>query len=161
MNRIIGEIPPSLGNLKALKLLSISHNKISGHIPVSFGNLVNIESFDSHNEISGSIPQSLVKLSQLTVLDVSNNMLTGKIPVGGQVDTVNGFQNNIGLCGMQISVTCPEDIWPLKGRAEEEEKQSWILWEGPWIGFPVGFFSSIIIMGSFWIFFCSLKFGEN
>ncbi|MFS7941469.1 putative non-specific serine/threonine protein kinase [Helianthus anomalus] len=71
-NRIIGEIPPSLGNLKALKLLSISHNKISGHIPVSFGNLVNIESLDlSHNEISGSIPQSPVKLSQLTVLRIS------------------------------------------------------------------------------------------
>ncbi|KAI3688286.1 hypothetical protein L1987_82025 [Smallanthus sonchifolius] len=149
-NRISDEIPPSLGNLKALKLLNISHNMISGHIPMSFGDLENIESLDlSHNEISGSIPQSLVKLNQLTVLDVSNNRLTGKIPVGPQMDTMVDFENNTGLCGMQIKVTCPEDIRPLKGRGDEEEKQSWFLWEGTWVGFPFGFVTSILIMGYF------------
>ncbi|KAI3688326.1 hypothetical protein L1987_82038 [Smallanthus sonchifolius] len=152
-NRISGESPSSLGNLKALKLLNISHNMISGRIPVSFGDLQNIESLDlSHNEISGPIPQSLLNLVQLTVLDVSNNKLTGKIPVGRKMGTMNGFENNTGLYGMQIKVTCPEDIRslsPLKGGDREDEKQSWFLWEGTWVGFPVGFFTTILIMGYF------------
>ncbi|PWA47404.1 Leucine-rich repeat-containing protein [Artemisia annua] len=149
-NNIFGEIPASLGNLKALKQLNISHNKISGNIPQSFGNLEEIESLDvSHNELSGSIPQSLDQLGQLSVLDVSNNMLTGKIPRGGQMDTMNElryFQNNSGLCGMQINITCREDIPPLEGRDEEEEDLSWIFWKGTWIGFPIGFFSTILII---------------
>ncbi|GJY39130.1 leucine-rich repeat-containing protein [Tanacetum coccineum] len=150
-NNIYGEIPASFGNLKGLKVLNISHNMISGHIPVSFGNLGSMESLDlSHNEISGSIPQSLAKLVQLEVLDVSNNRLRGKIPRGGQMDTMNElnyFQNNSGLCGMQIKITCPEDIPPSEGRHEEDEQQSRIFWEGTWVGFPVGFFSAILIMG--------------
>ncbi|KAJ0714037.1 putative leucine-rich repeat domain superfamily [Helianthus annuus] len=151
-NKISGEIPSSLGNLKALKLFNISHNRISGHIPVSFGDLQNIESLDlSHNEISGSIPQSLVKLKQVSVLDLSNNRLTGKIPVGSQMDTMTEFGNNAGLCGMQIGVTCPEDIRPSKEKEKDDEdgKNSWFLWEGTWVGFPFGFFSSIVIMGYF------------
>ncbi|KAJ9556520.1 hypothetical protein OSB04_011134 [Centaurea solstitialis] len=150
-NKISCEIPVSLGNLKGLKVLNISHNNISGHIPVSFGNLKGVESLDlSHNTISGSMPPSLAKLGELTILDVSNNRLTGKIPMGGQMDTMNElsyFANNSGLCGMQIRITCPEDIPPSKGREEDGEKQSWILWDGTWIGFLIGFFSSILMMG--------------
>ncbi|KAI3706303.1 hypothetical protein L6452_23940 [Arctium lappa] len=150
-NTISGEIPALLGNLKGLKALNISHNNISGHIPVSFGNLKGVESLDlSHNTISGLIPESLAKLDELTVLDVSNNRLTGKIPMGGQMNTMNElkyFANNNGLCGMQIRIRCPEDIPPSEGREEDDEKHPWILWEGTWIGFPVGFFSSILIMG--------------
>ncbi|GKB75109.1 leucine-rich repeat-containing protein, partial [Tanacetum coccineum] len=148
-NNISGEIPASLGNLKALKQLNISHNKISGNIPMSLGNLTSIESFDvSHNELSGSIPQSLDQLGQLTVLDVSNNMLTGKIPRGRKMDTMDalGFQNNSELCGMQINIKCPEDIPSSEGRVEEDEDLSWMCWEGTWIGFPIGFFSTILIM---------------
>ncbi|GJU58057.1 leucine-rich repeat-containing protein [Tanacetum coccineum] len=125
-NNISGEIPASLGNLKALQQLNISHNKISGNIPLSLGNLVRIES-----------------------LDVSHNQLSGKIPRGRQMDTMNElsyFQNNSGLCGMQIKITCPGDIPSLEGRVEEEEDLSWMFWEGTWIGFPIGFFSTILIM---------------
>ncbi|GJS30236.1 leucine-rich repeat-containing protein [Tanacetum coccineum] len=146
-NRISGDIPPSIGNLKALKVLNISHNMISGHIPVSIGSLEVIESLDlSHNKISGSIPQSIVQLHELTTLDMSNNRLTGRIPIGGQMDTMTGFQDNSGLCGMQIKVICPEDIIPSERR---DEDLSQIFWQGTWIGFPVGFFISILIMGYF------------
>nr|KAJ0200855.1 hypothetical protein LSAT_V11C600319320 [Lactuca sativa] len=141
-NRFSGEIPASLGNLESLKVLNISYNNISGLIPVSFGNLKDVESLDlSHNKISGSIPQSLVKLDQLAILDVSNNRLTGKIPTGWQMNTMNEvkfFANNSGLCGMQIMIKCPEDIppTPKKETEEEDEKLSWMLWEGTWFGFP-------------------------
>ncbi|GKE76579.1 leucine-rich repeat-containing protein, partial [Tanacetum coccineum] len=130
-NRISGEIPPSIGNLKALKMLNISHNMISGHIPMSIGSLEVIESLDlSHNKISGSISQSMVQLQELTTLDMSNNRLTGRIPTGGQMDTMTGFQNNSGLCGMQIEVLCPEAIIPSERRDEEHEDLSRIFWEG-------------------------------
>ncbi|KAI3822945.1 hypothetical protein L1987_10546 [Smallanthus sonchifolius] len=149
-NKISGEIPLLLGNLKALKVLNISYNRIFGHIPVSFGNLEHIESLDlSHNKISGPIPQSLVKLRELTIIDVSNNMLTGKIPAGGQMglmNELNSFVNNSGLCGMQINITCLEDIPKSEEREEEDETQSWFLWEGIWVGFPIGFFFSILII---------------
>ncbi|KAJ9555787.1 hypothetical protein OSB04_010401 [Centaurea solstitialis] len=163
-NKISGEIPASLGNLKSLKVLNISNNNISGHIPLSFGNLKGMESLDlSHNKISGSIPKSLEKLDGLGILDVSNNRLTGKIPMGGHMSTMNGlryFANNSGLCGMQINITCPEDILPpLEGREEDEDDEnlSWIFWVGTWIGFPIGFFSSILIMGYFLNFLLLFK----
>ncbi|GKE43990.1 leucine-rich repeat-containing protein, partial [Tanacetum coccineum] len=120
----------------------------TGNIPMSLGNLTSIESFDvSHNELSGSIRQSLDQLGQITVLDVSNNMLTGKIPRGRKMDTMDalGFQNNSELCGMQINKKCPEDIPSSEGRVEEDEDLSWMCWEGTWIGFPIGFFSTILI----------------
>ena len=113
-NQLSGQIPASLGTLRALKLLNISHNKLSGKIPTSFGDLENIETLDlSHNKLSGSIPPTLTKLQQLTILDVSNNQLTGRIPDGGQMGTMvldpNYYANNSGLCGMQIHVSCPEN----------------------------------------------------
>ncbi|KAI3791256.1 hypothetical protein L2E82_04965 [Cichorium intybus] len=163
-NRISGEIPSSLGNLRSLKVLNISHNSISGHIPVPFGKLKDIESLDlSHNRISGLIPESLGELHQLAILDVSNNRLTGKIPMGGQMSTMtelNFLANNSGLCGMQIMIRCPEVIpqTPAEGSEEEDEKLSQNLWEGAWFGFPVGFFSTILIMGYLLNFLVLFKF---
>ncbi|RVX12758.1 Receptor-like protein 12 [Vitis vinifera] len=151
-NQLSGQIPASLGALKALKLLNISRNKLSGKIPTSFGDLENIESLDlSHNKLSGSIPLTLTKLQQLTILDVSNNQLTGRIPDGGQMGTMvldpNYYANNSGLCGMQIHVSCPEDepLRPTKLR-EHDNKVPWFLWEGVWIGYPVGLLLAIGII---------------
>ncbi|KAJ9556596.1 hypothetical protein OSB04_011210 [Centaurea solstitialis] len=150
-NKIFGEIPASLGNLKGLKQLNLSHNKISGVIPTSFDNMKSVESLDlSHNKILGLIPESLTKLDELVILDVSNNRLTSKIPVGGQMTTMNElnfYANNSGLCGMQIRIKCPEDISPSEQpRVMEDDNDSWIPWEGTLIGFPIGFFLSIMIM---------------
>nr|GEX18516.1 leucine-rich repeat-containing protein [Tanacetum cinerariifolium] len=125
-------------------------NRIVFMNTLSIGSLEVIESLDlSHNKISGSIPQSMVQLQELTTLDMSNNRLTGRIPTGGQMDTMTGFQNNSGLCGMQTEFLCPEAIIPSERRDEEHEDLSRIFWEGTWIGFPVGFFISILIMGYF------------
>ncbi|KAJ9697694.1 hypothetical protein PVL29_007020 [Vitis rotundifolia] len=151
-NQLSGQIPASLGALKALKLLNISHNKLSGKIPTSFGDLENIETLDmSHNKLTGSIPQTLTKLQQLTILDVSNNQFTGRIPDGGQMGTMvldpNYYANNSGLCGMQIHVSCPEDEPPpLTKPQEHDHKEPWFLWEGAWIGYPVGLLLAISII---------------
>ena len=85
MNQLSGEIPDTLGSLKALKLLNISHNNLYGKILASLGDLKSLESLDlSHNKISDLIPQSLTKLQQLTVLDVSNNNLTVRFLLVGK-----------------------------------------------------------------------------
>ncbi|KAJ9556130.1 hypothetical protein OSB04_010744 [Centaurea solstitialis] len=118
-----------------------------------------VESLDlSHNEISGLIPESLTKQDELAILDVSNNRLTGKIHVGGQMTTMDElkfYANNSGLCGMQIRVKCPEDISPSEQPREMEvDNDSWISWEGTLIGFPIGFFLSIMIMAYSLNFLC-------
>ena len=149
MNQLSGEIPTSLGSLKALKLLNVSHNNLYGKLPVSFGDLKNLESLDlSHNNLSGSIPQSLANLQQLTILDVSNNKLTGKIPVGNQMNTMNipnFYANNSGLCGMQIRVSCSEALSPTKPLGVNS-KETWFSWEGVGIGYAVGFFVTMGIL---------------
>ena len=152
-NQLSGQIPASLGDLKALKLLNISHNKLSGKIPTSLGDLENIETLDfSHNNLSGSIPLTLIKLQQLTILDVSNNELTGRIPNGGQMGTMvlnpNYFANNSKLCGIQIRVPCPEDdrLPLLPPPSSIKKHEPWFLWEGVWIGYPIGLLVAIGIM---------------
>ncbi|KAK1397419.1 hypothetical protein POM88_007282 [Heracleum sosnowskyi] len=45
-NKLSGDIPASLGNLKKLKLLNISNNRLSGYIPPSFGDPELIETLD-------------------------------------------------------------------------------------------------------------------
>ncbi|KAL1803299.1 hypothetical protein ACET3Z_031946 [Daucus carota] len=151
-NKFSGDVPDSLGKLIGLKLLNLSYNKLSGYIPQSFGDLQSIETLDlSNNNISGTIPQSFQKPNQLSVLDVSNNKLSGKIPRGGQMDTMNDpsyFANNNGLCGMQIKVKCSEDE-PTPDDVQEEdedddEQEPWFLWTGAWIGFRLGFISSVL-----------------
>nr|XP_017225202.1 PREDICTED: LRR receptor-like serine/threonine-protein kinase GSO2 [Daucus carota subsp. sativus] len=150
-NKLSGDIPVSLGLLVGLKLLNISNNRLSGNIPQSFGDLESIQALDlSNNNISGTIPQSFKKLNELSVVDVSNNKLSGIIPWGGQMDTMNDpsyFANNSGLCGMQIRVTCSEDELKPEARVEGDdgEQESWFLWGGVWIGYPLGFISSILI----------------
>ena len=146
MNQLSGEIPTTLGSLKALKVFNVSHNNLYGRIPASLGDLLNLESLDlSHNNLSSSIPKSLAKLQQLTILDVSNNKLAGRIPRGSQMDTMNDpnfFANNSGLCGMQIQVLCLEDFPPPK----VESKERWFSWEGVGIGYAVSFIITVGVL---------------
>lgn len=111
-NNFVGDIPKlSIGNLKGLKLLNLSHNRIQGQIPSSLGELRKLESLDlSSNQLEGEIPWQLTKLTYISFLNLSGNRLTGRIPQGNQFQTFrnNSFTGNLALCGFPLTRACRE-----------------------------------------------------
>ncbi|XLS91080.1 hypothetical protein HN51_067088, partial [Arachis hypogaea] len=113
-NKISGEIPSVLGDLKSLVLLNMSNNLFIGHIPSSFGKLSNLEALDlSLNGLSGKIPQELAELTFFEFFNVSFNKLSGPIPENKQFSTFEGnsFVGNQGLCGIQLKKQCRDSSW--------------------------------------------------
>ncbi|KAL8224704.1 hypothetical protein R6Q57_017261 [Mikania cordata] len=108
-NRFSGEIPDTIGQLKALYLLNISHNEFTGSIPSSIRNLSHLESLDmSSNRITGNIPSVLTSLPFLSSFNLSYNQLEGKIPTGRQFNTFDeiSYIGNKRLCGFPLNRTC-------------------------------------------------------
>ncbi|AEE76964.1 leucine-rich repeat disease resistance protein-like [Arabidopsis thaliana] len=143
-NRLEGEIPESIGLLKALIALNLSNNAFTGHIPLSLANLVKIESLDlSSNQLSGTIPNGLGTLSFLAYVNVSHNQLNGEIPQGTQItgQPKSSFEGNAGLCGLPLQQRCFGTNAPPahQFKEEEDEEQEQVLnWEGVAIGYGVG-----------------------
>ncbi|XP_058739181.1 receptor-like protein 33 [Vicia villosa] len=108
-NKISGEIPKVLGDLKGLVWLNLSNNNFVGSIPSSLGKLSKLEALDlSFNSLSGKIPLELTQLTFLEFLNVSFNNLAGPIPQNEQFSTFEGnsFEGNQGLCGDQLINKC-------------------------------------------------------
>lgn len=55
-NNLIGNIPPTLGNLTHLQHITVEHNALSGVFPVELGKLKNLEVVAiARNQISGTL----------------------------------------------------------------------------------------------------------
>ncbi|PIA37472.1 hypothetical protein AQUCO_03000209v1, partial [Aquilegia coerulea] len=81
-NSITGMIPSSLAFLPDLRGVQLFNNKFSGSIPPSIGSCPLLQSLDlSNNLLTGVIPASLVNSSRLSRLNLSFNSLSGFIPV--------------------------------------------------------------------------------
>ncbi|XP_031477368.2 receptor-like protein 36 [Nymphaea colorata] len=78
-----GLLPPSIGNLTDLVVLSLSNNNLRGPIPDSIVQLrkLNVLAL-SANFFTGELPGGILNLHNLESLDVSNNVLVGTIPAG-------------------------------------------------------------------------------
>ncbi|KAJ4821128.1 Receptor-like protein 12 [Rhynchospora pubera] len=130
-----------MGALVGLRNLNVSRNKLSGDIPISIGNLRSLESLDfSNNELSGSIPLSLSTLTFLSHLNLSYNNFSGRIPLGHQLQTLNDpsiYEGNNGLCGFPLPIECSDNKTTSQSFALEKgngpEKYA-----GAIIGFAVG-----------------------
>ncbi|CAL5394613.1 unnamed protein product [Camellia sinensis] len=75
-----GQLPESIGNLKALNILYLFNCNLSGSIPASVWNLTKITDLDFwSNSFSGQIPSSISNLAKLRGLYLSGNNLNGQI----------------------------------------------------------------------------------
>ena len=79
-NQLTGEMPPELGQLAALKVLSLANNQLTGEVPaalVALGQLAALEvlSLDG-NRLTGAVPAELGQLAALKYLYLRNNQLT-------------------------------------------------------------------------------------
>ncbi|XP_047307650.1 receptor-like protein 7 [Impatiens glandulifera] len=154
-NQLEGEIPSTVGDMKALYVLNLSHNALTGQIPSVIGNLTQLGSLDlSNNSLSGNIPLQLLDLTFLSVLNLSYNKLTGMIPYSRQFLTFSetSFLGNPGLCGIVLNVSCSTKLSPSNNTSD---KRSFLRIRFDWqfiftgMGFGIG---SGLIVGV--LFFC-------
>ncbi|KAJ6699420.1 LEUCINE-RICH REPEAT RECEPTOR-LIKE PROTEIN KINASE IMK3-RELATED [Salix purpurea] len=76
-----GRISEKIGQLQALRKISLHDNVLGGIVPRSLGLLHNLRGvYLFNNRLSGSIPPSIGNCPVLQTLDVSNNSLFGTIP---------------------------------------------------------------------------------
>ena len=79
---LVGPIPPELGDLTRLSMLSLEGNDLQGPIPPELAKLTNLSLLDlGDNSLTGPVPPELADLTELTVLNLPDNELTGPIPL--------------------------------------------------------------------------------
>lgn len=123
-----GGFPASLGDMRQLNNLDLSHNNLSGYIPQEFGKGSNDLRFlrlsnnnlqgpflpagsnftkllslhQANNNFKGKIPDGIMKSNELRMLDLGNNQLYGEIP-----RWIESFQNLTFLILSQNSLEGP------------------------------------------------------
>ncbi|CAJ2668936.1 unnamed protein product [Trifolium pratense] len=147
-NKISGEIPRVIGDLKGLVLLNLSNNILIGSIPSSLGKLSKLEALDlSLNSLSGKLPQQLTQLTFLEFFNVSFNNLSGPIPQNKQFATFQGnsFEGNQGLCGDQLSKKCIDHAGPsFSPPASDGDNDSESLFELYWSVILIGYVGGLV-----------------
>ena len=80
-NNLDGQIPPEIGRLGELDVLSLLESRLYGPVPIELVQLEKLRELRLHaNDLSGLIPPELGDMTSLTSLDLGGNELTGPIP---------------------------------------------------------------------------------
>ena len=80
-NKLAGRIPPKLGKLTKVTELSLSGNQLEGPIPPEIGGMVSVDTmWLSGNKLSGPIPPEFGNLVNLVQLAIFENQLSGPLP---------------------------------------------------------------------------------
>ncbi len=113
VNQLRGTIPPELGNLSKLTLLHLYSNQLSGPISPELSKLANLEHLAlSWNRLGGTVPPELGKLARLESLVLSGNRLTGTIPPDlGNLARLKG----LGLHVNRLTGNIPPELNKLSG----------------------------------------------
>ncbi|XVF72879.1 hypothetical protein PTKIN_Ptkin12aG0155900 [Pterospermum kingtungense] len=76
-----GRLPPAIGYLTKLRVLSLGFNGFFGELPLEIGKLSLLEILDlGFNAFHGSLPATLNNCTALRVINLSGNQLNGTIP---------------------------------------------------------------------------------
>jgi Leucine-rich repeat (LRR) protein len=105
---LTGSIPPEIGNLTNLTVLSLRYNQLTGSIPPEIGNLTNLTYLDLYdNQLTGVIPPEIGNLTKLTDLYLRSNQLTGTIPP--EIGNLTNLTSLI-LYNNQLTGSIPSEI---------------------------------------------------
>ncbi|XP_073156313.1 probably inactive leucine-rich repeat receptor-like protein kinase IMK2 [Henckelia pumila] len=99
-----GRISEKIGQLQALRRLSLHDNFLAGSVPTSLGFLPNLRGvYLFNNRLSGSIPPSIGNCLVLQTLDLSNNQLVGTIPPS-LANSTRLYRLNLSFNGLSGSI---------------------------------------------------------
>uniref|UniRef100_A0ACD5YNR6 Uncharacterized protein n=1 Tax=Avena sativa TaxID=4498 RepID=A0ACD5YNR6_AVESA len=124
-NKLTGEIPMDIGQLKALLSLNLSFNSLTGQIPQSICDLTGLQVLDmSSNDLTGAIPAALNSLHFLSAFNISYNDLEGPIPSGDQFNTFSNssYDGNPKLCGSMLIKKCGPSSIPPSSLTQRDKK---------------------------------------
>ncbi|KAF0912574.1 hypothetical protein E2562_015265 [Oryza meyeriana var. granulata] len=78
---LMGTLPSNvLGNLSALRTLSLRYNALTGPFPDDLSRLAELRAiYFQHNSFSGEVPESVFTLKNLVRLDLAGNKFSGEI----------------------------------------------------------------------------------
>lgn len=118
-NRLVGTIPPEIGYLGNLRIITFDGPRstdpprgLQGPIPSEIGNLTHLSHLSiSFNQLSGSIPPELGNLKSLRYLELCSNRLSGSIPP--EVGNLENLEF-LGLFFNQLVGSIPPEIGNLE-----------------------------------------------